>query len=254
MDIVILGSGNVASVLGRKFVAAGHRIVQIFSRNASAASALAYEWDTESTNYITMITPHADLYLVAVSDSAIAEVVKDLRLPNKIIAHTAASVPMDVLKNVSPHHGVFYPLQSMRKELLSIPEVPLYIDGSDDITKKTLAKLAASISQQNITSASDDMRLKIHVAAVMLNNFVNHFYKLVEDYCRKEGIDFQQFVPLIIETAKRLETISPSAVQTGPAVRNDQGTIDQHIAILDKHPELKRIYASVTQSIRGQDI
>ena len=43
MDIVIIGSGNVAAVLGRKFTAAGHKIVQIISRNASAASELAYE-------------------------------------------------------------------------------------------------------------------------------------------------------------------------------------------------------------------
>jgi predicted dinucleotide-binding enzyme len=49
MDIVILGSGNVAAVLGRKFKAAGHNILQVISRNASAASSLAYEWDTESS-------------------------------------------------------------------------------------------------------------------------------------------------------------------------------------------------------------
>ena len=79
MEIVIIGSGNVATVLGRKFKTAGHSIVQIYSRNARAASELAYEWDTESTNYISLINRNADLYLVAVSDDAIADVIREIK-------------------------------------------------------------------------------------------------------------------------------------------------------------------------------
>ena len=51
MDIVIIGTGNTATILGRKLKAAGHHIVQIYGRDAKAASELAYELDTESTNY-----------------------------------------------------------------------------------------------------------------------------------------------------------------------------------------------------------
>ncbi len=83
MDIVIIGSGNVAAVLGRKFKAAGHTISQIFSRNATAASALAYEWNTESTNYKSMINKTADVYIIAVSDDAIDDVVTELVYPEK---------------------------------------------------------------------------------------------------------------------------------------------------------------------------
>ena len=126
MDIVILGSGNVAAVLGRKFKAAGHNILQIVSRNASVASKLAYEWDTESTNYSSIINRNADFYLIAVSDDAIHEVVDALKLPKKVVAHTAASVSKDVLKNVSDHYGVFYPLQSLHKEDINPPEAPIF--------------------------------------------------------------------------------------------------------------------------------
>ena len=62
MDIVIIGSGNVSTVLGRKFKAAGHTIVQVISRNAKAATQLAYEWDTESTNYFSVVNKNADVY------------------------------------------------------------------------------------------------------------------------------------------------------------------------------------------------
>ncbi|MBM3414880.1 MAG: DUF2520 domain-containing protein [Bacteroidetes bacterium] len=250
MDIVIIGSGNVAAVLGRKFKAAGHHILQIYSRNASAASQLAYEWDTESTNYKSLINPYADIYIVAVTDDAIDDITKDLLLPGKVVAHTAASVPKEVLKNVTSHYGVFYPLQSLRKEMTIVPDVPVFFDGSDETSRKKLEALARSISSENVTEAGDDARLKLHAAAVVVSNFTNHLYQLAEDYCNKEGLDFKQLLPLIEETALRLKTISPAAVQTGPAIRHDKETIQKHLGLLKDHPQLKNIYLLLTESIQ----
>lgn len=249
MEIVILGSGNVAAVLGRKFKAAGHHILQVVSRNAPAASQLAYEWDTESTNYSSIINRNADVYIVAVSDDAIDEVVADLQLPNKVIAHTAASVSKDILKKVSQHYGVFYPLQSLNKESAQLPEAPIFFDGSDEIAKKKLEALAISISPQHASLANDDARLKLHVAAVLVNNFTNHLYALAESYCKKEGINFKELIPLIEETVSRLKNISPSASQTGPAIRHDEETIKRHLALLATHPEIKKIYEFLSASI-----
>ena len=250
MDIVILGSGNVAAVLGRKFKAAGHNILQIVSRNASVASKLAYEWDTESTNYSSIINRNADVYIIAVSDDAIDDVVADLQLPRKVVSHTAASVSKDVLKNVSDHYGVFYPLQSLNKNNVDLPEAPIFFDGSDEMTRKKLETLAKSISPQHVTRANDDTRSKLHVAAVFVNNFTNHLYALAENYCKKEGIDFKELLPLIEQTTSRIKDISPSISQTGPAARHDEETIQKHLGILNSHPELKKVYEFLTSSIK----
>ena len=250
MDIVILGSGNVAAVLGRKFKAAGHSILQIVSRNASVASQLAYEWDTESTNYSSIINRNADIYIIAVSDDAIDDVVADLQLPRKVVAHTAASVSKDVLKNVSDHYGVFYPLQSLNKENIDLPDAPIFFDGSDELTKKRLETLANSISPQHVSQANDDTRMKLHVAAVFVNNFTNYLYTLAESYCKKEGIDFKELFPLIEETASRVKDISPAKSQTGPAARNDEETIQKHLELLKSHPEMKKVYELLTSSIK----
>ena len=250
MDIVILGSGNVAAVLGRKFKAAGHNILQIVSRNASVASKLAYEWDTESTNYPSIINRNADVYIIAVSDDAIIDVVADLQLPRKVVAHTAASVSKDVLKKVSDHYGVFYPLQTLHKEDPDLPDAPIFFDGSDEITKRKLEALANSISPKHVSQAGDDARLKLHVAAVFVNNFPNHLYALAESYCKKEGIDFKELLPLIEETVSRVKDNSPAKTQTGPAVRNDEETIQKHLELLKSHPEMKRIYELLTSSIK----
>ena len=250
MDIVIIGSGNVAAVLGRAFKAAGHIILQVYSRNASAASALAYEWDTESTNYKSLLNTQAAVYILAVPDDAIPDVVSNLRLPGKIVAHTAASVPMDILQNVTNHYGIFYPLQSLRKEMSYLPDIPVFFDGHDAKAKKVLSELAHSIAGKNVTEASDEDRLKLHVAAVFVSNFTNHLYALAEEYCKKEGLDFKQLVPLILETAKRTAGMVPAESQTGPAMRNDTDTLLKHMELLKAHPRHLEIYKVFTESIR----
>ncbi len=250
MDIVIIGSGNVAAILGRKFIAAGHRIVQIISRNASDASSLAYEWDTESANYMSLINRNADVYIIAVSDAALEEVVSQVKLPGRVVAHTAGSVSKDILKNVTDHYGVFYPLQSLRKETDHLPDIPIFFEGNDKVATQALQKLAQSVSFEKPIAADSDQRLKLHVAAVIVNNFTNHLYALAEKYCRDEGLDFHQLIPLIRETVQRLHTSSPADTMTGPAIRQDQETISKHLELLTNHPHLKKIYQLLTESIQ----
>lgn len=248
MDIVIIGTGNTATVLGRKLRKAGHKIVQVFGRDTSAASKLAYELGTESTNYWNVVNRDADIYILAVSDIAIEEILEELQLPDKTIVHTAASVSKNILKNKAQHFGVFYPLQSLKKELGHSPDIPIIIDASDDSTMKELETLAHSISD-TVVEAGDEERMKLHLAAVIVNNFANHLYALAEAYCNNEGIDFNLLLPLIKETAERLDHISPSQSQTGPALRNDRTTIEKHLVLLSRYPHLKTIYETFTKSI-----
>src|SRR6476646_5966303 len=121
MEIVIIGTGNIATVLGRKLKAAGHRILQVFGRDSVTASKLAYELGTESTNYWNVVNRNADIYILAVSDIAVEEVFHELQFTDKTVVHTAASVSKDVLKNGAEHYGVLYPLQSLKKDSGYLP-------------------------------------------------------------------------------------------------------------------------------------
>ena len=248
MDIVIIGTGNTATVLGRKLRKAGHNIVQVFGRDSSKASELAYELDTESTTYWNIVNRKADLYILAVSDIAIEEVFRELQLSDKTVVHTAASVSKEVLKEGAEHYGVLYPLQSLKKDVAYLPEIPIIIDASDEKTLHMLDVLAHSISDR-VVEADDDTRVKLHLAAVMVNNFTNHLYALIEKYCKDEGIDFYLLQPLIRETAARLETMSPAKSQTGPALRGDHTTIEKHLALLAKYPQLNNLYVLFSESI-----
>ncbi len=252
MEIVLIGTGNTATVLGRKLKEAGHVITQIYGRDAAAASELAYILDSESTNYWSVVNRNADIYIIAVSDIAIEEVVQQLHLPEKTIVHTAASVPIHILKRSSQQHGVFYPLQTLKKESVHLPDTPIIIDASTKQTLHQLEQLGESISN-NVVIANDGERAKLHLAAVFCNNFVNHVYTLMEDYCKNENLDFTLLQPLILETAQRVLTMSPQAAQTGPAQRHDSATIETHLQLLQQHPRLKDFYNLFTKSI-GQPL
>lgn len=248
MKIVIIGSGNVATVLGRLFVKSGHSIVQVVSRNEEHAKILADEFKCSFANNNGTIDASAELYLIAVSDNALYSLNSSIHLGKKLVLHTAGSVSIDVLKEISVNYGVLYPLQSLRKEMEYGDEVPLLIDGCTEDTTTLIEDFAKSISS-NVTKACDAKRLKLHVAAVVVSNFTNHLYALAEDFCAKEHIDFKLLAPLIKETAIRTETTSPTVMQTGPAVRNDVFTLDKHLQLLANYPRLKYIYLKLTDSI-----
>lgn len=252
MRIVIIGSGNVASVLGRLCKKNGHEIIQIISRNAEHAKALATELNCGFADHSGAIDKNAELYLVAVIDGALYELNNSIHLGNKMILHTAGSVPKDVLKDISVNYGVLYPMQSLRKEMEYSTDIPFLIDANTEETITLVEDFAGTLSSI-VTKANDEERLKLHIAAVVVSNFTNHLYALAEDFCKKENIDFSLLVPLIKETAQRLETISPARSQTGPAARNDIFTLDKHIRLLANHPRLKYIYLKMTDSImKGQ--
>jgi predicted short-subunit dehydrogenase-like oxidoreductase (DUF2520 family) len=250
MNIVIIGTGNTATILGRKLKAAGHRILQVYGRDGAAASALAYELGTVSVSYWNIVDRSADIYLLAVSDVAVSEIREELRLPEGTIVHTAASVPLGALQGAAPHWGVFYPLQSLSKSNPRLPDIPVIVDASDPATLEKLEELGHSISEQ-VVPAGDAERLRLHLAAVFCNNFVNHIYVLMEDWCRREGLDFALLGPLIRETAERVQYGSPAANQTGPALRNDTVTLDRHRALLREEPRLLALYELMTSSIQN---
>lgn len=248
MRIVIIGSGNVATVLGRLFKKNGHEIIQVISRTADHAKNLAIELGCSFTDYNGIIDKQADIYMFAVNDSALYDLNKTIQLGNKLILHTAGSVPKDVLKDVSRNYGVLYPLQSLRKEMEYPHDIPFLVDGNTEETITLIEDFAKSFSA-SVSTATDEERLKLHVAAVIVSNFTNHLYALAEEFCKKEKVDFKLLVPLIKETAERVATHSPADVQTGPAARNDIFTLDKHLRLLSDYPKLKYIYLKLTDSI-----
>ena len=249
MNITLIGSGNVATVLGRLLKDKEHAIVEICSRNKSHAATLAAELNAAICNSPKNINNQSDIYIIAVSDDAVSRVISSLSLGEKFVVHTCGSISKDVLKNTSKNYGVLYPLQSLRKETSYVPTIAFLVDGNNEHTMQEIKKLAASLSSQ-VAQANDEMRLHYHLSAVVVSNFTNHLYALTRQYCDANKIDFHLLLSLIEEVVQRLHHYEPAEMQTGPAVRGDETTIQKHLALLEKFPELQYVYEVMSKNIR----
>lgn len=248
MKIVMLGSGNTATVLCEVIAKAGHDIVQVVSRNWEHAKSLASNYLASAATLSTPSFLDADIYIVALNDAALDHIDQIPALKNKWVVHTAGAVSMDVLKSCSDTYGVLYPLQTLSKFSDHVPEIPFLVDGNNQETLHRILGFAKTLSP-NVIEANDVERLNYHVAAVFVSNFTNHLYALAEIFCKKERLDFKNLLPLLNETNTRVKEISPFLTQTGPAIRDDIFTLNRHLQALATHPELKYLYLKLSESI-----
>ena len=249
MNIVLIGSGNVATVIGRKSLAAGHRIVQVYSPNADHSNVLAVRLGTTSTSYISSIERKADLMIVALRDEAVGNLVREIGEVGSILVHTAGALSINEVRGSNKSYGVVYPLQSLRKEIEILPVLSMLINGNNADTTRRLKEYASGIAG-SVTEADDEARLKYHLAATIVNNFTNRLYALTASFCEKENIPFTALQPLIEETALRLRNTNPQQVQTGAAVRNDMITIEKHQELLKEYPDILKYYDLFTSEIQ----
>jgi predicted short-subunit dehydrogenase-like oxidoreductase (DUF2520 family) len=247
MQVVLIGSGNVATILGKLIAAKEHSVLQVISNKLANAELLAKQIGATAAD-ISNLTAKADIYIIAVKDHAVSVVAEKLKLPGKLVLHTSGTLTKDVLQKITDRFGVIWPLQTIRKETAYIPQIPFIVDGNTPAVTDEICEFAKSLNQP-VYVADDEQRKKMHIAAVFTSNFVNHFYALAEDFCQKENLDFSLLIPIISETARRLQTHSPSVVQTGPAIRGDIVTIEKHLRILEAHPYLRKLYLRISNSI-----
>lgn len=252
--VSIAGSGNVAIHIAPALVHAGVKVVNIYSRNLQHAASLAISVGATPVDQISLLDDNAQLLLVALPDKVIPEFASELKQRgnfNGIVAHTSGSQPLSVLTDHFISTGVFYPLQSFsRFSQPDIKEVPFCIEASNNELAKELSELARRITG-NVRFLNSQQRAIVHLAAVFACNFSNHMYALSADILEKEGIKADILQPLIRETANRVGELHPGMMQTGPAVRGDFQTIDSHLKLLEKFPELTPVYLLISKSIAG---
>ena len=192
--------------------------------------------------------PSADMCILAISDFAILDGLPMLQFNDKLVVHTAGSVSKEVLKVRSTAYGVLYPLQSLTKNMEVIPDIPFLVDGNNEGVIQCIEAFARTLSTV-VQRENDENRLKLHAAAVIVSNFTNYLFSITEEFCNKEHVDFNMLKPLIMQTATRIRNVSPSLLQTGPAVRKDIQTLDKHLRLLTNHPKLRTTYLRLTDSI-----
>ena len=249
MKIVLLGSGNVATHLGRSFKMAGQDIVQVYSRDPQNAHQLADSLGADTVENLSDITKNADLYIIAVKDDAIRQVAHALSLSDQLVIHTSGSTDLNVLDGVSERTGVFYPLQTFSKlKAIDFRQIPIAIEGNSEEVTVTVRGIADRLSEK-VIELNSIQRQTLHTAAVFACNFTNHMYTLAAELLKTQNLDFDLLRPLIAETAFKIQLNDPAEMQTGPAVREDFNILDKQKTLLAHDASVLELFEKISQSI-----
>lgn len=250
MKIVLIGAGNLATHLGKALHAAGHDMIQVFSRTMQSAEALASLLDAEPLTDMAQVRDDADVYIFSVKDSALEQLISQLcGGEKKVFLHTAGSMPMSVFRGKALHYGVLYPMQTFSKQReVDFSIIPCFIEANDEFALKQIEGLAGQISHRVYQLSSED-RKYLHLSAVFACNFANHCYAASQELLQLHGIPFDVMLPLIDETAAKVHGMTPKEAQTGPAVRYDENVIGKQIQLLENQPYFQKIYDCMSKSI-----
>ena len=250
--ITIIGSGNVATHLAKALHAAGHQILQIWSREYDHAEALANQVFAEPIDRLNLLYPTADVYILAVTDDALFDLALDLRLRDALVLHTAGSVSLRVLQPISRKNGVIWSPQTFIRDIpMDYSQLPFCIEGSSPEVEEAIRDLLQPVSQ-HIFRVDTDQRQWLHLAAVMTNNFGNAINALAQDILQKHNIPFEILHPLITMTAEKIKQGGLWQQQTGPARRRDQKTIDNQRRLIADNEQLLKIYDLLTETIQDK--
>jgi len=249
--MVIIGSGNVATHMAIALKEQGLNICGIYSRTFINAKALADRVNVNTFKTIADIPTKADAYLFAVSDEALPELIKSISSFDGILMHTSGSVGLNVFSNSIKRKAVFYPLQTFSKaKAVDFSNIPILIESEDSAVLNALHDLGQKISN-TVKAINSKQRKQLHLAAVFASNFSNYMFHVAHDLMSKNDLDFDLLKPLISETVAKLNSLTPSESQTGPAVRQDIKTLNEHLEILKDYPDYHGIYHLISHQIKN---
>jgi len=245
INVSVFGYGNIGFHLVDAFEkSSATNLIQVYNRHPIKNKLFKAELVNNLNNLAK-----ADIYIIAIPDDAIKPFSSQLKLDG-LVVHTSGSVGVKALTG-NYTKGIFYPLQSFSKDNpVDFKNIPITIEAQNLPDLNLLNKLAHCLSPL-VYEIDSKQRQHLHIAAVFVNNFTNFMYRIGENICLKNNIDFKILKPLILETAKKIETLSPTDAQTGPAKRNDKQTITNHLKLLPS--EFEEIYTLLTKFIQQHD-
>ena len=252
MTFSIIGAGNIAWFLGTRLTAGGHQCTGVYGRNHDAVNQLANALHCSPFYTIsTVVDGSADICFLAISDAVISVGVAGLSLKETVLIHTAGAVALDAIKAAADHRAVLWPIYSIVKNNLpTYRNIPCAWEASTPKARQRVVEAGSAITD-HLFEARYDQRKWIHLSAVFSNNFTNHLLAICEQLCVENNIPFTTLLPIIEQTMDRIRYASPKSLQTGPAARNDNTTINAQIAMLAGHPFWQDIYEDITLSIQS---
>lgn len=253
--IHLIGTGHVAWNLAKAFQEAGIPIGMIWSRTSAHARDFADEFHTIAAESLEALKQTSGLILICVPDHAIKDMIQACEaagLEDQLVCHTSGATSLDVFSPNWHHAGVFYPLQTLTKgHVRDFSTIPILLSARNQGVMEQISLYARTLSK-HVAQVSDQDRVRLHLAAVMVNNFVFHLVDKAFDEVERHGLDPAYLHPLLEETVRKVIEHRGERVQTGPAIRGDINSLVAHLKLLADNPGLAGLYRKLSRSINPE--
>lgn len=246
MKISILGNGKMASMLVQKMLAR-QVTVELWARDIQKAKTLFAHLPISLVEDIREIGHESDMIVLALADSALAEVAIQLGKRKGLVIHTSGATSIDVLYTFD-NRGVWWPPASVQ---MMADESIAYVALAEANSEENLAKIESFshlLGIHYIEKCDSFKRLQMHTAAVFANNFTTYLLLRLREYCDSHAIAVDIYKPMLNQAVNSFFASHPNHL-TGPASRGDKLSLKKHMEVLEGDSELKKIYQFLTDSI-----
>ncbi|TAK66009.1 MAG: DUF2520 domain-containing protein [Bacteroidetes bacterium] len=265
--ISIIGAGAVGSSLAFALHHSGYPILAVISKSLVSARKLCSSVNsTIASTRLEKIPPETRLIIIAVPDSAIPEIdrqlskVSSLSFKQLLVLHTSGINSATILKELSKKGvsiAAVHPIQTFPKPHGKILK-PVLLDGiyyGVDCKKKDTPKIKQLIQNLNgnVIFIPAHLRPLYHAACVFSSSYVVVLLNAIERLSKQlHGTKdwYHIFQPLFNAAIENTLKNSAGMSLTGPIVRNDVTTLKSHLKAIKKFaPELIPLYTVCAKEV-----
>ena len=240
--VIVLGSGNVATSLGRAWEANGVVIAGFCNRRGIVPPGFT-STDAPCFKNPADIDVAADYALMAVRDEVIFDLIEQLP-PHLTPVHFSGA------QRNPEKGGVIWCAQSVQPNAPEhVGAIPMVVTANDEAEREALTALAGRISDE-LYPTTEEKRQKGHLTAVFAVNFTNHALAVAQELAKQAELPWDWFVPMIEAMSQGAIDGSAYDRQTGPGVRREEAIIRSQVKSLEAHPAWQQFYEAATASIQ----
>ena len=258
--IAIIGAGNLGAVLASRLDAAGYRVREIVSRSprkTSKARKVGRQVRARVTIY-TRPDLSSDVIWLSVPDRAIAGCANSLAASTdwrgKIVFHSSGALTsgeLAPLRRAGAAVASVHPLMTFVPGVVpQLKGIPFAVEG-DRAATSVARRVVADLGGDVFTVKKSD-KVAYHAWGAFISPLVVALLTSAEEVAKHAGISStaarKRMLPILQQTLANFATSGPAGAFSGPLIRGDAATVQQHLGLLQQLPAARQVYISLARS------
>lgn len=248
-----IGAGPVGTAFSVNLSQRGYQVTGVFDVNADAAERLAGDVDQcrvfESAK---ALVDQTDMVFVTTPDDLIAPVTQELTWRSgQAVVHCSGATTVQALESAREQAalvGAIHPCQTFAgrdQAIANLPAATFAIEAEEPL-KAVLTEIARALDGDVVYLTSEDKAL-YHAAACIASCYAYTLADIATDLWRNFGKSKEEatraYIPLLQGTVNNIDTVGFPGCPTGPIMRGDVRTIENHFVALKKYaPDILPLY------------